>query len=102
MTLGALVDLGLDSAWFEAELRRLPLEGFALASQTVHVSGIRATRLSVYVDQNPPIATGATSGPWRRRWKPGTVPWAGDGEADRRSGGQRPPGPRIRGLPAYR
>ncbi|MEE4608499.1 MAG: nickel pincer cofactor biosynthesis protein LarC [Desulfobacteraceae bacterium] len=54
MTLGALVDLGLDLAWLEAELRRLPLAGFALASQTVHVSGIRATRLSVHVDPHPP------------------------------------------------
>jgi pyridinium-3,5-bisthiocarboxylic acid mononucleotide nickel chelatase len=54
MTLGALVDLGLDLDWLEAELRRLPLDGFALEAQTVHVSGIRATRVSVRVAENPP------------------------------------------------
>lgn len=53
MTLGALVDLGLDLAWLEAELHRLPLGGFTLASRTVHVSGIRATRVSVQVAENP-------------------------------------------------
>lgn len=53
MTLGALVDLGLDPAWLEAELRRLPLDGFALEAQPVKVSGIRATRVSVHVAENP-------------------------------------------------
>lgn len=54
MTLGALVDLGLDVAWLETELRRLPLDGFALEAEKVNVSGIQATRVSVQVEENPP------------------------------------------------
>jgi uncharacterized protein (TIGR00299 family) protein len=51
MTLGALVDLGLDTAWLDAELRRLPLEGFRLEPRTVTIGGIRATRVAVHADE---------------------------------------------------
>ena len=52
MTLGALVDLGLDADWLAAELRRLPLDGFHLVRETVHRSGIRATRIEVIAEES--------------------------------------------------
>ncbi|NCC94309.1 MAG: nickel pincer cofactor biosynthesis protein LarC, partial [Opitutae bacterium] len=52
MTLGALVDLGLEPDWLEAELRRLPLDGFRLERHTVMSAGIRATRIAVHADQD--------------------------------------------------
>ena len=51
MTLGALIDLGLDPDWLAAELRRLPLDGFRLVRETVHRSGIRATRIEVAAEE---------------------------------------------------
>ncbi len=51
MTLGALVDLGLDPQWLETALRGLPLDGFALERQTIMTDGIRATRIVVHADE---------------------------------------------------
>lgn len=47
MTLGALVDLGLPLEKLEAELRRLPLEGFALAAERCQRNGITGCRVRV-------------------------------------------------------
>ena len=52
MTLGALVDLGLDAEWLESELKRMPLGGFRLERTTVYRSGIKATRIEVLADED--------------------------------------------------
>ncbi len=51
MTLGALVHLGLDPDWLEAELMRMPLHGFRLQKGVLHRHGIQATRIEVITDE---------------------------------------------------
>jgi hypothetical protein len=47
MTVGALIDLGVDPEWLAGELRKLPLEGYRLEAQQVYKCGIRATQFNV-------------------------------------------------------
>lgn len=54
MTLGALVDAGLDWDEFQAGLAGLGLGGYQLTRQEVKKKGIRATRISVEVQDKQP------------------------------------------------
>ena len=47
MVLGALVDAGADLAQIEAELRRLPVSGWAISAEKVKRGAIRATHVKV-------------------------------------------------------
>ena len=47
MMVGALIDLGLDPADLERELRRLPVEGYRLEVRKVDKLGIQATKFQV-------------------------------------------------------
>ena len=51
MTLGALLDLGLDLDDLQRGLATLPVEGFEIRARKVKRSGIRATRVNVVVDE---------------------------------------------------
>jgi uncharacterized protein (TIGR00299 family) protein len=50
MTLGALIDLGTPVDWLQKELSRLPLNGFQLTVTHVMRNGIRATLVSVEIE----------------------------------------------------
>ena len=52
MNLGALVDLGVDAAYLEAELGKLNIEGFRLAVESDIRKGISGTKVTVVVE-NP-------------------------------------------------
>ena len=52
MTLGALIDLGAPIEWLQNELLQLPLTGFDLSMTPVMRNGIRATGLSVDIEDN--------------------------------------------------
>jgi len=54
MTLGALVDLGVPLQWLEGELRKLPLDGFALKAEPVARGGLTAQRVDVVLDHHQP------------------------------------------------
>ena len=56
MTLGALVDAGLDMAILRDELAKLPVHAYHLESHVVKRSGLRGTKVDVIVDekQQPP------------------------------------------------
>ncbi len=47
MMVGALIDLGVDPAGLERELRRLPVEGYRLEVRKVNKLGIQATKFQV-------------------------------------------------------
>lgn len=51
MTVGALIDLGVDADWLRGELRKLPLEGYQLQVQRVLKGGIQAVQFSVILQQ---------------------------------------------------
>lgn len=51
MTLGALLDLGLEVDWLSRELKGLPVDGFALKTETVFRNGIRALHVTVAADE---------------------------------------------------
>jgi uncharacterized protein (TIGR00299 family) protein len=54
MLLGALVDAGLPLAALEAELRRLPVTGWAIAAEKTKKKGIAATQIRVQsAEQHP-------------------------------------------------
>lgn len=50
MTLGALVDAGVDLAYLCAELAKLPVAGYSLKARTVKRGGFRGTKVDVLVD----------------------------------------------------
>ncbi|MDD3925394.1 MAG: nickel pincer cofactor biosynthesis protein LarC [bacterium] len=50
MTLGALLDAGLDMEYLQSELSKLGLQGYALSAEKVTVSGISATRVNIDVE----------------------------------------------------
>ncbi len=47
MVLGALVDAGVELAAIESELRRLPVSGWTISTETVKRGAIRATKVNV-------------------------------------------------------
>ena len=51
MTIGALLDLGLDFAYLQQELRKLGVEGYELSLERVDRSGINAAKFDVTVTQ---------------------------------------------------
>jgi pyridinium-3,5-bisthiocarboxylic acid mononucleotide nickel chelatase len=51
MTLGALVDAGVDVAWLREELTKLPVSGYSLEAKTVKRGGFRGTKVDVVVDE---------------------------------------------------
>lgn len=52
MTLGALVDAGVELALLREELGKLPLTGYRLEAQGVKRGGLRATKVNVLVDES--------------------------------------------------
>ena len=52
MTIGALLDLGLDLEYLRAELRKLPVEGYELRSSRVVRANISAMKFDVVVDND--------------------------------------------------
>lgn len=50
MTLGALVDVGVDLALLRAELTKLPVSGYSLEATTVKRGGFRGTKVDVIVE----------------------------------------------------
>ncbi|MBI4640282.1 MAG: nickel pincer cofactor biosynthesis protein LarC [Candidatus Tectomicrobia bacterium] len=51
MTLGALVDSGLDLELLKRELQKLPLQGYALKAEKVRRSGIAGTKVDVILEK---------------------------------------------------
>jgi len=51
MTLGALVDVGVDLALLREELSKLPVSGYSLEASTVKRGGFRGTKVNVIVDE---------------------------------------------------
>lgn len=54
MTLGALVDAGVDMAMLRAELAKLPVTGYRLETGVVKRSGLRGTKVDVLVEEAQP------------------------------------------------
>ena len=52
MTLGALIDLGVDAEWLAGELHKLPLEGYRLETRQVEKRGIQAVQFSVILEDS--------------------------------------------------
>lgn len=52
MTIGALLDLGLDFEYLKAELRKLPLEGYQISASRVVRSNISAMKFNVVMNEN--------------------------------------------------
>src|SRR5262244_2697354 len=51
MTLGALVDAGVDLACLREELAKLPVSGYSLEARVVKRGGFRGTKVNVIVDE---------------------------------------------------
>jgi uncharacterized protein (TIGR00299 family) protein len=54
MTLGALVDVGIDIAVLQAELAKLPVTGYRLETRVVKRGGLRGTKVDVLVEAAQP------------------------------------------------
>ena len=54
MTIGALLDLGLDFAYLKTELGKLPVEGYELKMSRVTRSNLSATKFDVLVEGDHP------------------------------------------------
>lgn len=54
MTIGALLDLGLDFEYLRSELRKLPVEGYALTFARVVRSNISAMKFDVVMENGQP------------------------------------------------
>src|SRR5688572_16818538 len=50
MTIGALLDLGLDFEYLKAELKKLPMDGYELGSSRVTRANISAMKFDVIVE----------------------------------------------------
>src|ERR1041385_889952 len=50
MTIGALLDLGLDLEYLKAELKKLPVEGYELKASRVLRSNVSATKFDVVME----------------------------------------------------
>jgi uncharacterized protein (TIGR00299 family) protein len=55
MTLGALMDAGLDIAMLRAELAKLPVTGYRLEAHVVKRGGLRGTKVDVLVEEAQPL-----------------------------------------------
>jgi uncharacterized protein (TIGR00299 family) protein len=53
MTIGALLDLGVDLEYLKAELRKLPLEGYQVTASRVVRSNISAMKFNVVIKDDP-------------------------------------------------
>ena len=52
MTLGALVDAGVDLEVIREELAKLPVSGYRLEARVVKRGGLRGTKVDVVVDED--------------------------------------------------
>ena len=52
MFIGALLDLGVDFQTLEAELKKLPVEGYHLHSRRASQSSISGTKFDVHVEEH--------------------------------------------------
>src|SRR5215831_3440293 len=52
MTIGALLDLGLELSYLDAELRKLPLEGYRIEASRVVRANVSAMKFDVRLDNN--------------------------------------------------
>ena len=52
MTLGALIDLGIDSELFKSELKKLNLSGYEIVIRKKSNNGIYGTDVQVLVDED--------------------------------------------------
>jgi uncharacterized protein (TIGR00299 family) protein len=59
MALGALIDAGADVDEVRTMLKRLPLDGWAVETETVLRSGIAGTKVHVHTEVDPPSRTAA-------------------------------------------
>ncbi|HEX4996838.1 MAG TPA: nickel pincer cofactor biosynthesis protein LarC [Terriglobia bacterium] len=59
MTVGAMLDLGLDLEYLRSELAKLPVEGYTLAASRVVRANISATKFDVVMDGATPAHTHA-------------------------------------------
>ena len=50
MTIGALLDLGLDFEYLKSELKKLPVEGYELRASRVRRSNLSATKFDVLME----------------------------------------------------
>src|SRR5436190_21145562 len=62
MTIGALLDLGLDFEYLKSELRKLPVEGYELKVSRVVRSNLSATKFDVLMDDGQPSPSGKGQG----------------------------------------
>src|SRR5437764_99424 len=53
MTIGALLDAGLDLGYLQAELHKLPLDGYRIEASRVVRANISATKFDVHIDGDP-------------------------------------------------
>jgi pyridinium-3,5-bisthiocarboxylic acid mononucleotide nickel chelatase len=53
MTIGALLDLGLDLEYLRTELRKLPVDGYQVSAARVVRSNISAMKFNVSLDEDP-------------------------------------------------
>jgi uncharacterized protein (TIGR00299 family) protein len=72
MTVGALLDLGLDLGYLRAELAKLPVEGYALRATRVVRANISATKFDVLVDGDGHAAPEAGPAHPHRHGTPGS------------------------------
>src|SRR5204863_1703555 len=62
MTIGALLDLGLDFEYLKSELRKLPVEGYELKVSRVVRSNLSATKFDVLMEDGLPSPSGRGQG----------------------------------------
>ena len=54
MTLGALLDLGVPLDWLKEKLCAMPLEGFEIEKETIHVHGIQSAQVQIRIAEQQP------------------------------------------------
>ena len=55
MTLGALLDLGVPLEWLQEQLHAMPLDGFKITKESIHVNGIRAAQVQIDLSEGQPV-----------------------------------------------
>src|SRR5687767_13834140 len=56
MTIGAMLDLGLDFEYLKTELRKVPVEGYELRATRVVRANLSAMKFDVLMDDHKPVA----------------------------------------------